>query len=422
MQKRKVISLFSNNKQLIGNFSYITLLEVFLLLAPLITYPYLVRVLGIDNYGLIITAQVLASYASKIIDFGSNRVCAKHVSINRASKAKLSEIVSSVLVVRTVLWLICFAIYMAVVLVVPNYKSYIVLFLCSYFLTLNEVLFPQYFFQGMERMKYISIINIIVKLLFILLVFVLVKNESDMSIVPLMYAIGYALAGIFSMHIITSRMGLKLYIPSIEEMRIYVKDSLPIFATDMICTIKDKLSYFIIGAYCGMGEVVIYDLGLKINGLLIKPTQIVSTVLFPRFAKNRNTKQLKTITFWVFVFAVAMVALTNVFLPFIVKFFIDESIDLIPLRIFSLAPIVLSVSSFLSSNFFVAFGYNKYLLYSIIVTTIVYIVTLVIMLITHNLGTIYSFVILALISYLAELVYRLLMTSKILKQDYSHQI
>ena len=103
MQKRKVISLFSNNKQLIGNFSYITLLEVFLLLAPLITYPYLVRVLGIDNYGLIITAQVLASYASKIIDFGSNRVCAKHVSINRASKAKLSEIVSSVLVVRTVL-------------------------------------------------------------------------------------------------------------------------------------------------------------------------------------------------------------------------------------------------------------------------------------------------------------------------------
>ena len=117
-----------------------------------------------------------------------------------------------------------------------------------------------------------------------------------------------------------------------------------------------------------------------------------------------------------------MVALTNVFLPFIVKFFIDESIDLIPLRIFSLAPIVLSVSSFLSSNFFVAFGYNKYLLYSIIVTTIVYIVTLVIMLITHNLGTIYSFVILALISYLAELVYRLLMTSKILKQDYSHQI
>ena len=302
MQKRKVISLFSNNKQLIGNFSYITLLEVFLLLAPLITYPYLVRVLGIDNYGLIITAQVLASYASKIIDFGSNRVCAKHVSINRASKAKLSEIVSSVLVVRTVLWIICFAIYMAVVLIVPNYRSYIVLFLCSYFLTLNEVLFPQYFFQGMERMKYISIINIIVKLLFILLVFVLVKNESDMSIVPLMYAIGYALAGIFSMHIIISRMGLKLYIPSINEMRIYVKDSLPIFATDMICTIKDKLSYFIIGVYCGMGEVVIYDLGLKINGLLIKPTQIVSTVLFPRFAKNRNTKQLKTITFGVFVF------------------------------------------------------------------------------------------------------------------------
>ena len=88
------------NKVLLENMSYLAILEVFILIAPLITYPFLVKSLGMEIYGLVITAQALASYASKIIDFGSNRVCAKHVSINREDKNKLSEIVNSVFFVR----------------------------------------------------------------------------------------------------------------------------------------------------------------------------------------------------------------------------------------------------------------------------------------------------------------------------------
>ena len=69
----------------------------------LITYPYLVDVLGKELYGVILSAQMLASYASLFIDFGSNFVCAKHVSINREDKNKLSEILSNVLAIRLVL-------------------------------------------------------------------------------------------------------------------------------------------------------------------------------------------------------------------------------------------------------------------------------------------------------------------------------
>lgn len=417
IKAKHIRNILSNNKQIVNNFSYVTLLEVFILLAPLITYPYLIRVLGIENYGVVITAQVLASYASKIIDFGSNGVCAKHVSVNRNDKLKLSEIVSSVLSIRFILWLFCLIIYVVIVLLVPIYRTYITLFLLSYLLTINDVLFPQYFFQGIERMKYISIINITVKLLFILLIFLLVKDESDMNFVPLLYAVGYAMAGIISMYIIYAKIGLKLYVPHLNVMIFYAKDSLPIFATDMICTIKDKLSYFIIGSYCGMSDVVIYDLGLKINGLLVRPLQIISTVLFPRFAKSRNTNILTKVALVVILLTILIVILTNIFMPCLVKIFIDDPIDLMPLRLFSLAPLFLSVSSFLGFNFFVAFGYNKYLLYSIIITTIVYILTLLLMLVTNNLGSIYSFIILSLVAYLAELLYRLFTAYRLIRKE-----
>ena len=69
-----------NNKTIFSNFSYLAILEIFVLIAPLITYPYLVRVLGTELYGWVITAQVTASYASIIIDFGFRRVSAKYVA------------------------------------------------------------------------------------------------------------------------------------------------------------------------------------------------------------------------------------------------------------------------------------------------------------------------------------------------------
>ena len=134
------------SKKIVENLSYVSILEIFVLLAPLITYPYLVRVIGKELYGFVILAQVLTSYASIIIDFGSNKVCAKHVSINRDNKEKLSEIISSVLIVRFILWFICFFIYICIVILIQDYKELFILFLITYFLTLNYVLFPQFFF------------------------------------------------------------------------------------------------------------------------------------------------------------------------------------------------------------------------------------------------------------------------------------
>lgn len=391
--------------EVLKNFSYITLLQFVMLLAPLITYPYLVRVLGMDLYGYVITAQVLASYASLIIDFGSNSVCAKHVSINREYPSILSEILTSVFFVRGLLWFICFLLYVIIVFAIPAYRQYWLLFVLTYGWTLNDLLFPQYFFQGLEKLKESTIINISIKIFFIVLVFFVVHDEKDVLYVPILYSFGYAIAGFSSIIYIYGKLKIPFCMPSPQKSMVYVKDSFPIFATDMICTIKDKFSYFLLGATCGMNNVVVYDLGLKINSLLTKPVQIISTVVFPRFAKSRNVKKFVFVLKANTIIAFVLVILTNIFLRQIVGFFIEEPIDINSLRIFTLAPLFLSISSCIASDLFVAFGYNKYMLYSIVVTTGTYLTILIICYISNQLS-VYSFIIMAIASYFAELVYR----------------
>lgn len=410
------LKIIGNNKLLIENFSYVTLLQVFILVAPLITYPYLIRILGADLYGSVLTAQMLASYASILIDFGSNNVCAKHVSLARYDKEKLSEILSSVLLVRIFLFFSVFILYFSIVIVIPSFRKYWLLYILTYGLTLNDVLFPQFFFQGLEKMKLITLVNIFIKVFFVILVFFVVKNMEDYIYVPILYALGYTLGGFLSIWILFHRWGFQFIIVKKTTMMPYIKDCMPIFATDLICTIKDKVNYILVGLFVGMSEVVIYDLALKLHSLLTKPMGILTTVLLPRFALTKNFERLKQVILVSFFVTFILLVVTNVFLEKISYFFLHSHIDLNPIRFFLIAPLFVSVGSVISSNLFVAFGYNRYVFTSIVITTGVYVFTLLILLISGNLNSIYSFVALAVISYFVELIYRLYKTFLISKK------
>lgn len=405
---KRLTTALRNYSLLVQNFSWLSLVEIVTMLTPLITYPYVVRVLGSELYGLIITAQVLVSYAQLIIEFGSNSVCAKHVSINRDNPQKLSEIVCSIYLIRATLWVICFAIYMLIVFLIPLYREWSLLFFLTFFMAINEVLYPRYFFQGIENMRFISLVSIFTKLFFVCLMFFFVKNVDDYLFVPILYSVGFSLGGIVSIWVIFKRLHLKFVIPKWREMKVYLVDSLPIFSTDLICTIKDKLNYQLLGFYVGMTDVVIYDLGFKLNSLVSKPTTILTTVLFPKFARSRDIRKLKIAILISFISCLFVCVFLNLFLPWIVEFFLHRNdVDLLPIRIISLFPVFLSVSIMISQNYFVAFGHNKYVLYSILITTLSYVIFLIGMLLTHRLNSIYSFVFLALIGYITELSYRL---------------
>ena len=128
---------------------------------------------------------------------------------------------------------------------------------------------------------------------------------------------------------------------------------------------KGQIEPSIGGIFVSMGDVVIYDLALKLMGIMQKPSNIITTVLLPRFSKNKNVRTLKYVMAFVFFLSLFLVLIVNLFLPWIVKLFLHSEIDLLPLRMFSIVPIFLSVSIVIGNNFFIGFGYNKYVLYSL---------------------------------------------------------
>lgn len=73
----------ARNKTVLANFSYLSILQVFTILFPLLTYPYLLRVIGLELYGVIVFAQSIIIYISLVINFGFNMSSAKEVAIHK---------------------------------------------------------------------------------------------------------------------------------------------------------------------------------------------------------------------------------------------------------------------------------------------------------------------------------------------------
>lgn len=404
-----------NNKQLLANFSWLAILEFFILIAPLLTYPYLVRTLGRDLYGWVITAQITASYCTVLIDFGFKRISARHIATNASDPIKMGEIVSAILTLRGALWIISFIVYFVVVSLIGSYRQQLPLFLYSFLTTLSSVFFLDFYFQGIENMKYITVINVVVRGIFVAATFMFITKPSDYLYVPLLWSIGYILGGAISIWVAFGRHKLSFTLPSSDILKKHMREGSIIFFSDAMLTIKDKLNYNIMGALIGMSDIVVYDIGSKICNLIQKPVTILSTVLFPKMAKAPSISLAKKVLFFIIISTTIVVIIINILLPWIVKLFVNEVVDLTAIRLYTIAPIILGISSFIAVNIFYSFGKDKWILKSTYVTTIAYLFILVIMYTAGCLDSVMAFVFLTVSAYMIEAVYRIFVCHQIFK-------
>ena len=143
-----------DSKKISANFMYLSILQGMNLLLPLITFPYLVRVLGIEKFGLIMFAQAFIVYFSMLADYGFNLSGIREVSSNRNNKNKLIKIFSSIMIARFVLVLIGLIFLTIVVFSFEKFSKDWELYLLSYGVVIGTFLFPSWFFQGIVKMKY----------------------------------------------------------------------------------------------------------------------------------------------------------------------------------------------------------------------------------------------------------------------------
>jgi polysaccharide transporter, PST family len=327
-----------SHKSIVENFFSLSVLNAISFIFPLITVPYLTRVLGPTTFGVVSFALVVVQYFVIFTNFGFAYSATQQISVNQHNREKISDIFSAVIPVKFMISVICGLVLLGMIVFLKQFRSDYLVFIFSFGIVIGDALVPVWLFQGMEKMKFITLVNFISKFTFTLLIFVFVRSESDYLIVPLFNTCGYLIAGLISFFIAYRTFRLKVVMPKISEIRLQLKESWPIFISTFSINLYRNANVLLLGLMTNYTITGYYASAEKvIKGMqsIITP---LSDALFPfvskRFANDGLKQNISFITRAGKYYFIILSAIAVVFVvfagPIVTVFLGNEYIPSIP--------------------------------------------------------------------------------------------
>ena len=379
INKLKRLFNTEDKKRLLSNFLSLSILQGANYLLPLITLPYLVRVLGPEKFGLIMFAQAFIQYFVILTDYGFNLSATREISIHRDNKEKVSEIFSSVMIIKFSLLIISFIILTFIVFSFEKFRKDWLIYYLTFGMVVGQVLFPIWFFQGIEKMKYITFLNILAKSIFTIAIFVFVHKISDYIYVPLLNSLGFIIAGILALLIVFKGFKTNFHIPNHSIIFNYLKESTQFFLSRISVSLYTISNTFTIGLFLGNTMAGLYSIAEKIYYALIGIYQPLNDVLYPYMSKKKNISFFKKIFFVVLILSILLWLIIFFFSNDIIRilygnnFIISSNL----LKLFTLLGLIMVPAILLGYPFVAAIGYPQYANYSVMVASIVHLVLLI---------------------------------------------
>lgn len=292
---RLSLKSFFEYKEVVLNFNYLALMEFVNMLVPFLVIPYLIETIGSENYGLYVVYLSIVGYIIVFINFGFNISEIKVVSAFRNDKIRISEIVSAVMVVKISLMILTILISTGIIVLLSSLKENLMLMIGFTLYLLDAAISPNFYFQGVEKMKQLSYLTIMSNLIFLLLLFLLVKNSDDYVYVPLAAGIGKISMTAVGLYLLLRKDKINLYVPGLNIVISTFKESIPFFFSRFSTLLNTKANIIAIGGSLGYVSVAYYEIADKIVSAFSIPFNIVNKILYPKIAKSRNIKSVITV-------------------------------------------------------------------------------------------------------------------------------
>ncbi len=378
INKIKTLLKDKDKKVLLENFISLSVLQGANYILPLITLPYLVRVLGPEKFGLLAFAQAFAMYFGLFIDYGFNLSATREVSIHRENKKKLSEIFSSVLIIKIGLFIISLMILSIIVFSFEKFRQNWFLYYLVLLPFIGNVIFPFWFFQGIENMKYITMINFISRLIFTILIFLIIKEASDYYLVPVLNFFGGIIGALLSLWIVYKTFKIRFFLVNLQVILDRLKGGFDLFLSSFTSSFYRNFNTVALGILTNDLYVGYYAIAEKIIKIIQLLQGVVGNVLYPYLSKRFSSdyflffklseKYFKVVVgIYGTIFVVVLIA--SPIIVYIINGSIQENI-LLNLRIMSIVIFIGGLNYFYGVIGLLSMGFNGEYTRGVLITSI----------------------------------------------------
>lgn len=365
-----------SNKKVVKNYFYNIGYEVVTLILPIITAPYISRVLGVDGIGISNYTSSFAIIFSVFGRFGIERYGSKHIAYNMDNKEKRSQCFWNIWILQVISSLL--SIFAYSIFFTAQGSSLKLLFILQLPVVLSALIDISWFYIGLENFKKIVVRNTLTKIISVILIFTLVKSYDDLDKYILINSLS-ALIGCLTFWISIFKHVNKVKFKEIN-IKPYIKESFIYFIPQMCVQLYTVADQIIVGALLSVTEVGYYSQSLKIPKMSLAFITSLSTVLMPKMANLYGKSDIKNIekylkkslqiTICIGIFgASSMAAVSNKFVPI---FFGVKFNEIVPfMMINSLIAIIIPIGLVFTNQFTIPTSKKKEYIIPIVLASIV---------------------------------------------------
>lgn len=345
-------------KKLIENFLSLSVLKFVNLILQLITLPYLIEVLGFEKYGVIIVSLSLMQYFQTITDYGFNYSATRSVATHKHSSIQLNFIYSKIVSAKVILLLISLFFLLPIILFIPQFSEHKLLYLCMLLLLVGYTFFPVWFFRGIEEMRYITLFDLVIKLIFALGVFLFIQKPDDYWVYALLNGSGYCCVAVFSCFLITKKYSVKFSFVRSKDILSTLKNGFPLFVNQLVPNFYNNTSNFLVGILLGNNSAGVFGAVRQVVNLLSVFNSVISMVFFPYLNRYKEQFEMFSICYLIIWIGVSLSFL--IFHDFIFLFFgISGASSSTVLTFLVLGMFFMAVNSVFATNYLLVHRYDQ---------------------------------------------------------------
>jgi len=358
------------SKPLFVNITSLGLLQIANYALPVLVIPFITRALGADFFGKASYAQNIIAYLTIIINYGFEYSATQDIALHRNDKSKLKTIFWTVTRFKSQLLIISFFILGILYFTFSKVNEDPLLYFYAALINIGFVMFPTWFFQGIEKMKDMAIFNFIIKLSGAILVIWMINTPAGYRNYILILSLSYVLVGIISFVYVIKKYDLGFRYEKDKDLsNKVIRKGAPIFLNNVFVSLYTITGMTIAGIYLPNKDIGLYAITYKIiMAVVMLISMPINTALFPLMSKKFKESVdegfyfLKKTTTYLLIFGIIIGIFVFITSPYIIQIFwenkSEEAISL--LRLFSPLPCLVTIASLLTVQGLYGLQMQKY--------------------------------------------------------------
>jgi O-antigen/teichoic acid export membrane protein len=340
------VNLFKNKS--IQNFIFLAIIQSSNVLISLIAMPLLIQSLGLANFGLVNLALSIMVLANIMVDFGYSLSAPRLVAIQSHDRVALSTILTEVILSKVLLAIVGSSILLVCIYFFGMFESYAKILAFSLIIIFSEAIFPLWLFQGLQKLKMVSMANIFSKLLFLMAIVLFIKNPNHAHWTNFLLGGSGLLINIGLLFYVHVFLDIKIFKTNIFAVFQSLKENFLLFLTNLTSHFSVNGGSIVLSFFSNAITLGMFVLSEKISFVLRMFPAMVIQAVFPNAAKLYHVDfdqfliYMKKVYVLIIVLSLLLSLITFALAPWIVQVMTQSYVEasITYLRILSFLPFI----------------------------------------------------------------------------------